>query len=297
MAAPKHSSSRSFDPRHPQARRSLDSFRKLAPAARGQEPGHVRGRDRQRAHHAALSCATSSRRAPARAPLWFTGAVTRLAVVHGALRQLRRGGGRGARQGPGGHAAQDAQGDDGAPARRRTASSRKRSSRRRRCARATWWSSRRASSSPATARSSRASPRSTSRPSPASRRPSSARAAATARAVTGGTKVLSDRIVVRITADPGESFLDRMIALVEGAARQKTPNEIALHILLVGLTLVFLFACVTLVPLGALLGRRAVGDGDRGAAGLPDPDHHRRPAVGHRHRRHGPPAAQERASP
>jgi K+-transporting ATPase ATPase B chain len=68
-------------------------------------------------------------------------------------------------------------------------------------------------------------------------------------AVTGGTKVLSDRIVVRIGVDPGESFLDRMIGLVEGAARQKTPNEIALHILLVGLTLVFLFACVTLVPL------------------------------------------------
>ncbi len=67
-------------------------------------------------------------------------------------------------------------------------------------------------------------------------------------AVTGGTKVLSDRIVVRITADPGESFLDRMIALVEGASRQKTPNEIALNILLAGLTLVFLFACVTLVP-------------------------------------------------
>src|SRR5205823_494190 len=68
-------------------------------------------------------------------------------------------------------------------------------------------------------------------------------------AVTGGTRVLSDRIVVRIGVGPGESFLDRMIALVEGAARQKTPNEIALHILLVGLTLVFLFACVTLVPL------------------------------------------------
>jgi K+-transporting ATPase ATPase B chain len=68
-------------------------------------------------------------------------------------------------------------------------------------------------------------------------------------AVTGGTKVLSDRIVVRIVVDPGESFLDRMISLVEGASRQKTPNEIALHILLVGLTLVFLFACVTLVPL------------------------------------------------
>ena len=68
-------------------------------------------------------------------------------------------------------------------------------------------------------------------------------------AVTGGTKVLSDRIVVRIAVDPGESFLDRMIGLVEGAARQKTPNEIALHILLVGLTIIFLFACVTLVPL------------------------------------------------
>jgi K+-transporting ATPase ATPase B chain len=68
-------------------------------------------------------------------------------------------------------------------------------------------------------------------------------------AVTGGTKVLSDHIKVRISADPGQTFLDRMIALVEGAARQKTPNEIALHILLVGLTLVFLFACVTLVPL------------------------------------------------
>jgi K+-transporting ATPase ATPase B chain len=68
-------------------------------------------------------------------------------------------------------------------------------------------------------------------------------------AVTGGTKVLSDRLVIRIGVDPGQSFLDRMIGLVEGAARQKTPNEIALHILLVGLTLVFLFACVTLVPL------------------------------------------------
>jgi len=73
-------------------------------------------------------------------------------------------------------------------------------------------------------------------------------------AVTGGTKVLSDRIVVRIGADPGESFLDRMIRLVEGAARQKTPNEIALHILLVGLTVIFLFACVTLVPLAKYSG-------------------------------------------
>jgi K+-transporting ATPase ATPase B chain len=72
--------------------------------------------------------------------------------------------------------------------------------------------------------------------------------------VTGGTKVLSDHIVVRVTAGAGESFLDRMIALVEGAARQKTPNEIALHILLVGLTLIFLFACVTLAPLAIYSG-------------------------------------------
>jgi K+-transporting ATPase ATPase B chain len=77
-------------------------------------------------------------------------------------------------------------------------------------------------------------------------------------AVTGGTKVLSDRIVVRITASPGESFLDRMIALVEGAERQKTPNEIALNILLAGLTLVFLFACVTLVPLALYSGVSAM---------------------------------------
>jgi K+-transporting ATPase ATPase B chain len=72
--------------------------------------------------------------------------------------------------------------------------------------------------------------------------------------VTGGTKVLSDKIIVSIGANPGESFLDKMISLVEGAARQKTPNEIALHILLVGLTIVFLFACVTLVPLGMYSG-------------------------------------------
>ena len=179
--------------------------------------------------------------------------MTRLAVVHGALRQLRRGGGRGARQGAGRHAAQDAQGDDGAPP---------------------------ASASAATRR---AVPASTLRKgdlvvveagelipgdgevvegiasvdesaitgesAPVIRESGGDRSA-----VTGGTKVLSDRIVVRIAANPGESFLDRMIALVEGASRQKTPNEIALHILLVGLTLVFLFACVTLVPLALYSG-------------------------------------------
>ncbi|MCW2877110.1 MAG: potassium-transporting ATPase subunit, partial [Sphaerisporangium sp.] len=68
-------------------------------------------------------------------------------------------------------------------------------------------------------------------------------------AVTGGTKVLSDRIVVQITQKPGESFIDRMIALVEGANRQKTPNEIALNILLAALTIIFLVATATMQPL------------------------------------------------
>jgi potassium-transporting ATPase ATP-binding subunit len=68
-------------------------------------------------------------------------------------------------------------------------------------------------------------------------------------AVTGGTRVLSDRIVVRITQEPGQSFLDRMIALVEGANRQKTPNEIALNILLAALTIIFVLAVATLQPL------------------------------------------------
>lgn len=73
-------------------------------------------------------------------------------------------------------------------------------------------------------------------------------------AVTGGTTVLSDRIVVRITTKPGESFVDRMIALVEGAARQKTPNEIALTILLSALTIIFLLAVVAIAPMSAYAG-------------------------------------------
>ena len=73
-------------------------------------------------------------------------------------------------------------------------------------------------------------------------------------AVTGGTRVLSDQIKVRITSNPGETFLDRMIALVEGAERQKTPNEIALNILLAGLTIIFLLAVVTLQPVAMYSG-------------------------------------------
>jgi K+-transporting ATPase ATPase B chain len=79
-------------------------------------------------------------------------------------------------------------------------------------------------------------------------------------AVTGGTKILSDWLVIRITANPGESFLDRMISLVEGAKRQKTPNEIALNILLATLTLIFLMVCVTLLPY-SLFSVQAAGQG------------------------------------
>ena len=113
--------------------------------------------------------------------------------------------------------------------------------------------------------------------------------------VTGGTRVLSDRIVVEITAKPGESFIDRMIALVEGASRQKTPNEIALNILLASLTIVFLAATATLQPVRGLLRRRAADRRPGRAPGLPDPDHDRRAALGDRHRGHGPPGAAQRA--
>ena len=113
-------------------------------------------------------------------------------------------------------------------------------------------------------------------------------------AVTGGTRVLSDHIVVRISAEPGKTFLDRMISLVEGADRQKTPNEIALSILLAGLTIIFLLAVVTLQPFADLLQRRGAGDRAGGAPGLPHPDDHRRAAVGHRDRGHGSPGPAQR---
>ncbi len=114
-------------------------------------------------------------------------------------------------------------------------------------------------------------------------------------AVTGGTKVLSDWIRVQVTANPGETFLDRMIALVEGAERQKTPNEIALNILLAGLTIVFLIAVVTLQPFAIYSGAPQSALRPGVAAGVPHPDDHRRPAVGDRHRRHGSPGAAQRA--
>ena len=97
--------------------------------------------------------------------------------------------------------------------------------------------------------------------------------------VTGGTRILSDWLVIQCSVNPGETFLDRMIAMVEGAQRRKTPNEIALTILLVALTIVFLLATATLWPLLQLRGHRGQHHRAGGAAGLPDPNHHRRPAL------------------
>ncbi|WDT80343.1 MAG: hypothetical protein MPW14_00590 [Candidatus Manganitrophus sp.] len=85
---------------------------------------------------------------------------------------------------------------------------------------------------------------------------------ATARPSPAATRVLSDWIVVRVTVNPGETFVDRMIALVEGAKRQKTPNEIALTILLVALTLIFLLVGITLLPF-SLFAVAAAGQGSR----------------------------------
>ena len=114
-------------------------------------------------------------------------------------------------------------------------------------------------------------------------------------AVTGGTKLLSDRLVIEVTQEPGKSFLDRMIALVEGAERRKTPNEIALNILLAGLTITFLAAVVTLRPFALYAGTRRLADRPDRAARRADPDHDRRAALRDRHRRHGPARAAQRA--
>ena len=114
-------------------------------------------------------------------------------------------------------------------------------------------------------------------------------------AVTGGTIVLSDRIVVRITSEPGQSFVDRMIALVEGSERQRTPNEIALNVLLSSLTAGVRRRVRDALLLRRLQRRAPVGARAGRAAGLPDPDHDRRTALGHRHRRHGPAGTPQRA--
>ena len=113
-------------------------------------------------------------------------------------------------------------------------------------------------------------------------------------AVTGGTRVLSDWLVIRATAEPGTGFLDRMIRLIEGAKRQKTPNEIALNILLAAFTIIFLMVCVTLLPF-SLFSVSAAGQGtpvtvtvNRGIACMFDSDNNRRTSFRNRDRRDGP---------
>ena len=114
-------------------------------------------------------------------------------------------------------------------------------------------------------------------------------------AVTGGTLVVSDWLKVRITAAQGSTFLDRMIALVEGAQRQKTPNEIALNILLAGMTIIFVFATATIPSYAAYAGGTISIIVSGGAVRDAHSHHHRRTSVGDRHRRHGPAGPLQRA--
>ena len=102
--------------------------------------------------------------------------------------------------------------------------------------------------------------------------------------VTGGTKVLSDQIKVMVSTQPGESFLDKMIALVEGASRQKTPNEIALTILLAAFTLVFVIVCITLKTVCRLYGNCHYHCFFSVLVCLPHSHHYRRIAFGYRYR-------------
>ena len=222
----------------------------------------------------------------------FILAISLLAVVHGALRQLRRGPGGGPGQGSGRHPAQGAQGRERHQAGGRVLSSARGEQ----------------VSSSALARgdlvlveagefipadgevivgaASVDESAITGESAPVIRESGGDRSA-----VTGGTRVLSDWLIVRVTAQPGETFLDRMIAMVEGAKRQKTPNEIALNILLAALTIIFLMVVVTLRPMSQY-SVDAAGNGECGVdhhprrpARVPGSHHHRRPAVGHRHRR------------
>ena len=169
-----------------------------------------------------------------------------LALVHRAVRQFRRGDGRGARQSPGGHAAQESAHDDGEEA--RTRRERPRPFRPRVCARATSSSFRRTRPIPADGEIIEGAATVDESAITGESAPVIREAGGDRSAVTGGTTVLSDEIKVRVTANPGESFMDRMIELIEGAKRQRTPNEIALSILLSALTIIFLVVCITFKP-------------------------------------------------
>ena len=224
-----------------------------------------------------------------------------LAVVHGGVRELCGGDGRGTGEGAGGGAAAGAAHDLGEAARAAGAERAvRRRCRRRRCGRATSCWSRRAEMIPAdgeviegiasvdesavTGESAAGDPR-------VGRRPERG---------DGEHRVLSDWLLIRVTANPGEGFIDRMIALIEGARRQKTPNEIALNILLAGFTILFLIVCATCAAvLGVQRGGGGAGDaGDDhragGAPGVPDSDDDRGLAERDRDRGDGPDDQAER---
>ena len=185
-------------------------------------------------------------------PSWFAWLIVVLAVAHGDIRQPRRGGRRGPRQGTGRIAAKDEGAHHGPPTCRvgaRTFPGTRRRSPRRSFRQGDIVVVEAGQVIPGDGDvvegiASVDESAITGESAPVIRESGGDRSA-----VTGGTTVLSDRIVVKITQKPGESFIDRMIALVEGANRQKTPNEIALNILLAALTIIFLFAVATLQPL------------------------------------------------
>ena len=228
------------------------------------------------------------------AGLGFQVQIARMAVVHRPLRHVCRGDRRGAWPSPGGHAAPDAVGDDGPPATRRRYARGRRF--RPSCARATSSSSREGETIPGdgdviegVAYVNEAAI--TGESAPVLKEPGTDIRSS----VTGGTQVTSDTLVIVITADPGETFLDRMIALVEGAKRQRTPNEIALSILLAGLTPRLPDGDRHPPAVRPVRRRDGRHRRSRRAARLPHPDDDRRSAVRDRHRRDGPRRAVQRA--
>ena len=266
------------------SRAAVDAFAKLAPGAHDEEPGHVHRRGR-RARDDALPAARPLPEGPLRIP-----APDRLlALGDGPLRELRRGRGRGPRQGAGRRAPPR-------PHRRPSPGGSSETGKAQREERVPSTQLRKGDRVVVEANemipgdgtvvegiASVNESAITGESAPVIREAGGDRSA-----VTGGTTVLSDRIVVEITSEQGQTFLDRMIRLVEGAERQKTPNEIALDILLAGPDDRLPLRDRDAAPVRDLLGRERLGHGPHRAPRLPHPDDDRRPPLGHRHRRDGP---------
>ena len=220
-----------------------DAFKKLNPRLMVKNPGHVRDHGRRRADDRG--------NLHRHAPIARLRRATRdLALVHGAVRQFRRSDGRRPRQGAGGQPAPGAQRNDGAsPAEWREVKVPAPILQKGDLVVCEAGDIIPADGDVIEGIASVDESAITGESAPVIRESGGDRSA-----VTGGTRVLSDRIVIRMTMEKGEGFLDRMIALVEGARRQKTPNEIALTILLAALTFIFLLVCVTLKPFGIYSG-------------------------------------------